>query len=315
MKTTESKIKSMKKVIVATMSMLTAATIAFVSTIGFTMNDSKQMKETTSSNKVTMSQKGQPTTEHENKESIECARLKGLRKYKLSTTTKYFDGKPYQVADEKDVLRLSKEFAIVLEKYFKSCGASDWSNPYTEEFWPYEIEYLVTALAFQESSYRTDVINERGCGGLTVLHEEDVLKTLGDQWLVPRIWGDNVPQVNCNPDEVDIFNGTTCIEYTYYHIGYLLANRFKNAKYFIDEDGTKRSVWDEIEFTEDNQLRLIIASYFYGVNNVVDSVFGRNYDSNGKLIPLKDYIYSDYVESVLDKMIELEILYEPSYVF
>ncbi len=296
--------KTVKRVTIATASMLTASLVALGGALGYEAHQNNKNRYVTDFkyfSKEIVPEKPIKKDEYD--------RLQDLRKKKLPTTPKKFNGEIYQVADEQDVLELSKDFALAIEDYFKTCGASDWANPYSQEFWPEDIEYAVTAIAFMESSYRTDVINEIGCGGLTGLHKEDILKTLGQQWLTPQIWKDKVPKVNCNPDEVDIFNGATCIEYTYYNIGYNLANRLKTDKYFIDIDGTKRSIWNEIDFTEDKQLRLIIASHRYGLNNIIDSIFKRNYDKEGNLIPLSNYIYSEYVEGVMDKMVSLELEY------
>ena len=305
----DAKLKSLKKVVVRAMSMLTAATISLLATVGCAINDEEKVQDTHPIREKVTTQETVPT-----EKEICYKKLEYLRQQKLPTTTQTFNGKQYQVAEEKHIVELSHRFAKAIEDYFKECGASDWTNPYSGEFWPEDIEFIVTAIAFRESTYRTDVMNDIGCGGLTGINKEQLLDTLGNQWLTSRVWGENVPQVNCNPSEVDILNGTTSIEYTYYNIGYNLANRFKKDKYFIDTDGTKRSVWEKIEFTEEKQIRLIIASHLFGVNNVVDSVFGRNYDKDGKLIPIRDYMYSDYVEDVMDKMVELEILYGEAYI-
>ena len=152
-------------------------------------------------------------------------------------------------------------------------------------------------------------MNSLGCGGITCLKKSEVLKTLGEQWYVSHIWGSNIPDVNCTETEVDIFNPTVAIEYTYHYLGYNMANRFKKDKRFLDVDGVRRSIWDEIEFSEEMQTRLLIASYFWGIGNVTNSVFGRP-NEKGEIVSINDYLYSDYVEDVLDKMQELKNTYE-----
>lgn len=242
-------------------------------------------------------------------------RLQAVRNIKLPTYTGTFkdeDGirREYEFAREEDVLAVSRELSKAIEEYFESCGASNWTNEDNKQFWPKNIEYIVTAIAFRESTYRTNGVNNIGCAGLTCINEKKLLTTLGEQWLIPRIWGDNVPQVDCDSSTVDILNGTTAVEYTYYNIGYNLANRFKKDKYFTDVDGARRSVWQVLEYSEEMQIRLIIASHLFGVNNVIDSIFGRNYDKNGKLIPINDYIYCGYVGDVMCKTEELICTYE-----
>jgi hypothetical protein len=57
------------------------------------------------------------------------------------------------------------------------------------------------------------------------------------------------------------------------------------------------------------QNRLIISSHLFGMTNVVNAIYGRPNDED-VLVPIKDYIYSDYVEDVLVKMHELKNTYE-----
>ena len=309
MKTREAKLKTIKRVTLATVSTLTATTIALINSLVFDLKETKQAYDYMTKGESVLYDYSDTTTKKINPQAY----LIKLRQTKLPTTTKNYNGAEYKFVNEEDIIKLSKEFSIAIERYFKSCDASYWTNESVEQFWPEDIEYIITAISYKESSYRADVMNEIGCGGLTGLNKETMLDTFANQWLTPKVWGDKVPQVNCNPNEVDILNPTTCIEYTYYNIGYNLANRFKKDKYFIDIDGTKRSVWDEISYTEDMQNRLIIASHLFGVNNVVDSVFERNYDKDGNLIPINKYIYSKYVEDVLDKAITLSSKYNYNY--
>lgn len=223
--------------------------------------------------------------------------LEELRKVKLPTKTQYFNGKPYQVVAEQDVLELSREFKYAIKDYFKACGAGDWTSTSTQDFWPEDIEYIVTAIAFVESSYRADVINNIGCGGLTGIQKEDTLQTLNGWANNSGIWGSTIPYINCNPAEVDMFNPATCIEYTYYSIGYNLANRLKKDKSFIDNNGRKQSVWKHVDYTPENQRDMIIASHFWGLTNVVNGAT----NTTGKGRDANFYMNSDYVNKVLDK--------------
>lgn len=290
------RVKLVKRLIVADIAALVLTSALLVAPLGIN-NDSSYTKD----NKI-----------HEVTDIIQYRSLNELRQVKLPTTTQRFDGVKYQVANEEDILKLSREFSFAIEEYFKSCGAIHWTNNDNQQFWPKDVEYMVTAIAFRESTYRTDVINEKGCKGLTCLKEEELLKTLREEWLVTRIWEDNIPNVNCNPDEVDMFNGTTCIEYTYYNIGYNLANRFKKDKYFTDVDGERRCVWNVLDYSEETQNRLIIATHLFGIDNITNSVFGRA-NSSGKVIAIDKYLYCDYVEDVMDKMQELKNNYEQNF--
>lgn len=220
------------------------------------------------------------------------------------------DGKYYNTADEQEVLEVCTLLKDAIKEYFKGYGASDWTNPDEKQFWPEDFEYIITAIAFRESSYRTNCINEKGCGGITGLNKQDTLSTI-ESWLTPYIWGENGPiqDINCNYDEVDVFNPVTCLEYTYYNMGYLLSNRFKKDKKFIDIDGQYRSVWDVLPYSEDTQVRLLVACHLYGMGNVVDAVFGRQAEGH----PIDYYIHSNYVEDVLDKAYELQQTYNQGY--
>lgn len=245
--------------------------------------------------------------------------LEQLRKIQLPTYNgTYPDAegirREYKFVYEEDVLNLSKEFSLAIEDYFKAHGSSNWTNDDYKEFWPEDIEYMVAAIAFRESEYRTNSTNEeRNCVGLMGINKGEMLPTL-EQWLTLPIWAPNYPQIEFDIEKVDMFNPTSSIEYTYYNIGYGLANRFKKDKKFTDIDGKRKTIWTTLEYSEDMQNRLIIASHLYGMTNVVDSIYDRNYyeDDNGQKhkIPLSKYIYSDYVEDVLDKMYELKNTYE-----
>lgn len=231
--------------------------------------------------------------------------LEEIRKYNLPTVNLKYGNKYHQTVQEEDVLEVSRQLSTAVEEYFKSYGASDWTNEDNAQFWPKDIEYIIAAIAFRESGYRTNCINEQGCGGITGLNEDDALETL-DLWLHnTSIWGEDYPNINCNANEVDIFNPVVCMEYTYYNMGYLLANRFKKGKQFVDYDGEIRGVWEVLPYSEDTQVRLIVACHLFGVGNVIDAIFERQ--ANGD--DINEYIYSQYVNDVLCKRNELKAKY------
>ena len=80
----------------------------------------------------------------------------------------------------------------------------------------------------------------------------------------------------------------------------------------FDESRGKKSVWDKLEYSEDLQERLIIATHLFGIGNIEASIDKRA-NNKGKIVPLKDYVYSDYVEDVLAKKNELKNIYENEY--
>lgn len=244
--------------------------------------------------------------------------LKKISNAKLTTHKGTYgskDAKEYTfISNEDELIAINKVLAESIKGYFKAYGASDWTNPDDEQFWPNEVELLMTAIAWRETEYRTDAINtETNCAGITGLNKDKLLETLEDSgWLNLTEWGESKPYINCNSNEIDVFNPVVCLEYSYYNMGYNLANRLKKDKYFNDDISGKRiSVWQRVEYSEEMQLRLIIASHLYGINNVVDSVFERNYDSEeGRYIGINEYIYGDYTNDVLDKYYELCDKYE-----
>lgn len=231
-------------------------------------------------------------------------RLQGLRKTKLATymdTYKEEDGTKdkYLYAYEEDVLELSIQMADAIKEHFESMGAIHWTSDDKKKFWPDDIGYTVTAIAYRESSYRTNIVNDKGCQGITCIKEEDLMDSL-DNWLTTDRWGDGVKYISFDADKVDMLNPTTCIEYTYYSIGYHLAHWYKH----FNKNRGKASVWDTIEYSEDLQERLIIATHLFGIGNMEASIYKRP-NQKGKIVPLKEYIYSDYVEDVLAKKQEL----------
>jgi len=237
-----------------------------------------------------------------------------LRSVELPTYSNTFkddDGirRMYDFVHEEDVLNLSTELKYATEEYLRSYGASYWTNPDEKQFWPEDMEYIVAAIAHTESSYRINSKNKKGYGGITGFDDVDSLKTLREQWFVSHIWGSNIPDVDCSSENFDMFNPNQCMELTYHYLGYTMANRFKKDKHFIDDyDGARRCIWDKLEFSEETQTRLMIASYFWGIGNVTNSVFGHPNDK-GEIVSIDDYLYSSYVEKVLAKTYELKNTY------
>lgn len=306
-------LKSKIKVKIATLSLILAI---ILSSIGCGKVDKIEIIEETEEQEETIEQTQNETTKQD--ENVGQYRtLEQLRSVELKTysTTFLEQGKRniYNFANEEDILQISYEFKYAIEDYFRGCGASFWTSEKDEQFFPEDIEYLVTAIAYKESSYRCNVINELGCGGLTGLNKKELLETLQNQWLVKNIWGNNIPYVNCNSEEVDIFNPTTCIEYTYYNIGYNLANRLKLDKEFTYK-GERRKLSEVIDYSKEDMFdRLIAASHLFGLNNVVTAAFGDKFDKDGNKIDVNQYLYSDYVEDVLAKKYELKNTYENKY--
>ena len=301
MKKTQAKIKNLKKISIVKLSALSLVGVMILTSLAScaTQHNSQDTILDT------------PRVEDE---AYEYRSLEELRRVELPTYTDTFkepDGsrKEYHVVEEQDVLDLSREFRYAIEDYFKSYDASDWTNEDTKQFWPEDIECMVTAIAFMESSYRTDCTNEeRDCEGMMGINKVTMLPTL-QQWLTSDHWEPNYPQVEYDTTKVDMFNPTTSIEYTYYNIGYVLINRFKKDKRFVDTDGQTKTIWTTLEYSKEMQNRLVIASHLFGMTNVVNAVYGRP-SEKGVLVPIEKYIYSDYVEGVLDKMYELKNTYE-----
>lgn len=231
-------------------------------------------------------------------------RLQAIRKTKLPTYVDTYmekDGtrKKYTFAYEDDVVDLSVEMADVLEDYFESINAIHWTSDDKKQFWPDDIGYTVAAIAYRESTYRTNIVNSKGCQGITCIKEDALMKSLGG-WFTTDRWGDSIATISCKADEVDMLNPTTNIEYMYHEIGYYLAHWYKS----FNKDRGKSSVWDKLEYSEELQERLIIATHLFGIGNMEASI-NEEPNEDGKIIPLKDYVYSDYVEDVLAKKQEL----------
>ena len=296
----------LKKVTLASMGAVMATIITLGSVFVCLPNEKIDIDETTSIQ--------QPETSLDKKDVTSSTahspyeRLLNVRNIKLPTYTQTYkdeDGikRQYEFASEEDVLNLSREFSVAIEDYLRSCGAGYWTNADTEQFWLNDMEYIVAAMAFRESTYRTNYVNEQGYGGITGFDDVDSLKTLREQWFVEHVWGNNVPDVDCSSEGFDISNPNQCMELTYHYLGYTLATRFKKDKHF-NFKGERRCIWDEIDFSEELQTRMVIASYFWGVGNVTNAVFGYP-NEKGEVVSLDDYLYSFYVEDVLDKAYEL----------
>ena len=215
----------------------------------------------------------------------------------------------YKFAREEDVLDLSLDMAIAMEAYFESCGAKHWTSNKSEQFWPKDIEYIMTAIASRESDYRTNITHQTsGAAGITQVKDYEIFPTVGN-WLNLDVWEGCHSHINFEVGEVDLYDPATCIAYSYYNVGYLLANRLKQEKTFTDIDGQKKCIWDTLNYSEELQNRLIIAMYKYGIGDVTAAIYNRP-NSKGKLIPLDTYIYGGYVEDIMDKTQDLMSVYE-----
>ena len=307
----QAKLKTAKRVTVATTGIFLAMTMVVVSVLGSKGwskdNSVKNNTETTIIEKTNNSVSKTKQQAYKDMQQVLNTELKTYKSY-----FKDDDGvkRKYDFVYEQDLLQLSGDMSIALEDYFKACGASYWTDEDEQQFWPKDIECIVTAIAYKESTYRVNVENDLGCKGLTGLKETALLNSL-DNWLVPATWGNDMTHISFDENAVDMFNPTTCIEYTYYNIGYNLVHWYKNDKTFVDKDGARKSVWDTIPYTEEMQVRMIVATHLYGIGNMLDAVYQRP-NVEGKIVPLDDYIYSDYVEDVLDKTYELKNTYNRS---
>lgn len=233
--------------------------------------------------------------------------LEELRKVKLPTYTDIVNGVECSFVKEEDLIEYSKQMSKAVEQYFKSCGATNWANEESEQFWPEDIEYLVVAIAFQESSYRTDYINDEGCGGLLGLNKKDVLNTI-NSWVTNKaVWEDKMPNINCNYNEVDLFDPAKSIEYAYYLMGYKLANFYKNDKQFY-HNGEYKNLWEKSKanYSEELQEKWLTASWLFGDTNVINSIYGVQQEGH----TINDYLNSKYVKSINEKKEELKNIYE-----
>ena len=230
--------------------------------------------------------------------------LSVLRNVNLPTYKDKFKGETYTFVKEKDVFAYCVELKYAIKDYFKKYGASDWYSPEEQKFWMDNVEYVVTAIAYAESTYRTDCFNERGCGGITGLNKQQVLETL-DNWLhETAVWGKNFPDISTEDENVDVFNPATSLEYTYYNIGYVSRVIFQKDKKF-EYNGEMYCIWDNIAFSRENQNKLIIASHLFGIGNIVDASKGVQKDGHN----IDYYLNSKYVQKVLDKTEELKSKY------
>ncbi|MFQ6724304.1 MAG: hypothetical protein ACLRFE_03105 [Clostridia bacterium] len=307
----QAKLKKLKRVTIATVGLLLVATITLGVGVGVELSNKDDEKAP-----IVQLDDTNSTTNSGDKHKTKEQAFKDMQKVlniELETYEDYYkdpDGvrRKYKFAHEEDVLELSKDMSIALEDYFRACGAKYWTNSDDEQFWPKNIDYIITAMAFKESTYRTNAVSDRGCKGLTGLDKVGVLDSL-DNWLIPRTWGDDMKHISFDASKVDVFNPTTCMEYTYYYTGYHLVHWFKKDRKFIDEDGVKKCIWDTVEYSEEMQTRMVIATHFYGIGNMLDAIYNRPNEQK-KIIPLDNYIYSDYVEDILAKTNELIDTYE-----
>lgn len=193
---------------------------------------------------------------------------------------------------------MSEIFRDVIMDYFKYYEASDWVSDDLGKFWPDNMAELMTAIAYKESSFRTNLTNDEGFTGMMQLDEASVLKSL-ENWMNAPAWGDNGPYINCNPDQIDMHNPTKCLEYSYYYMGYILCNFLKENKRFKREaDGKYYCVWDYVKFSEETQLRALIASYRFGPTKVTDAMMGMSKDNE----TANTYLNSEYVNTALEHM-------------
>jgi len=297
------KLKSSKKVLISKFACLGLIAGMLLNFQSCTFNNGKDTT-TSRTNTSTSTSVSTSTNSGDNVNKPKYRSLEELRQAELPTYVDRYEGQEYCFVREEDVLEISREFKYAIEDYFKEHGAGNFTN--LSEFWPEDIEYIVTAIAFTESTYRTNCMNEVGCGGLAGIKKEDLLKSLNGWANNTSIWGKNIPYINCNPDEVDIFNAVISIEYTYYNIAYNLVNRFRKDKTFTDQDGKKQNIWKNIEYSEDTQTELVIASHFWGMTNVVNGAL----NNTGKGRDAEFYQNSDYVNKVLKKKAELINTYE-----
>lgn len=319
----KAKIKKDKKVMLASVATIALSMAITLTTIGCEVNSKKYdlepSKPEVSQAEVITQEVTTPKPKFVPKQTDLIATwprqrsLEQLQYAKVPTYTTTFkddDGvkREYEFVEEEDLLQISRELSVAIKDYFKAHGASDWSNPDEERFWPENIEYIVVAIAFAESSYRTNYINDIQCGGLTGLHKESLLKSLNGWANNTEVWGEDIPYINCNPDEVDIFNPITCMEYTYYNIGYVLANRLKKNKSFVDDNGCKQSIWKHTPYSDEVQTDLVIANNLWGIDNIETAGLGINKDG----YTVEYFRNSEYVNKVLNKTNELINTYENS---
>ena len=70
--------------------------------------------------------------------------------------------------------------------------------------------------------------------------------------------------------------------------------------------------WRDYAYSEEMQNRLLIAMHKHGIGNVTHAIYDRP-NNEGVYIPLDDYIYSGYVEDVLNKTNQLISTYGNEY--
>lgn len=250
----------------------------------------------------------QQNSANESVETLERLSIQELRQVKLPTYQQYFtengERRLYDFVEEEDILKYCIQLKYALEDYYKSLGASDWCEPKEGKFWFDDIEYVVTAMAFRESTYRaSNPENSKGCSGLTCLNKTDVLNSL-QGWLGnPSIWGSNMPDVSFDPNRVDILDASTCLEYSFLYIGYTCRNALQEGRRFTHK-GQTYCLSDKISYDDNTLTKLAVATHLFGIGNMAEA----------SSTTLNEYLNSQYVKDVMSKAQELKLKYDNKYV-
>lgn len=294
------KLKSNKKLALATASaLLTISTL--LGTVGCV--NSQQTDET----RLAYSQQQTST------QTLKRLSIQELRQTQLPTYQQYFtengERKMYDCVEEADVLKYCIQLKYALEDYYKSLGASDWCEPNRDKFWFDDIEYIVTAIAFKESTYRANLpVNSKGCSGLTCLNKHDVISSLHGWLGNSAIWGNDMPDVCLNENQIDILNPATCLEYTFLNIGYTCRNALQEDRKFTVQ-GSTYCLSDKISYDGDTITKLAVASHLFGIGNIAKATYGVH--ENGDTIG--EYLNSQYVKDVMSKAQQLKLTYGDKY--
>lgn len=250
----------------------------------------------------------------EDKQVLERLSIQELRQVKLPTYSQYFtekgERKLYDFVQEEDVLKYCIQLRYALEDYYKSLGASDWCEPQKGKFWLDGIEYIITAVAYKESTYRANLPpNSKDCSGITCLKKDDCLKSL-QGWLGnASIWGsDNMPDLSFDENEVDVLDAETCLEYTFLMFGFNCRNMLQEGRHFTIE-GKTYCLSDRLKYDDDTVTKLAIASHLFGPGNIAKATYGIQEDGD----TIDDYLNSAYVKGVLEKARELRLRYGEKY--
>lgn len=249
----------------------------------------------------------------EDKQILERLSIQELREVELPTYQQYFteNGKRdlYDCVEEEEVLKYCIQLKYALEDYYKSLGASDWCEPNKDKFWFDDIEYIITAVAYKESTYRANLPpNSKDCSGITCLKKDDCLKSLRGWLGNTSIWGSNMPDLSFDENKVDVLDAKTCLEYTFLMFGFNCRNMLQEGRHFTI-DGKTYCLSDKLEYADDTVTKLAIASHLFGPGNVAKATYGIQ--ENGDTI--NEYLNSAYVKGVLAKAQELKLLYGGKY--